>query len=53
MQAASDPHGRVRLEVLTAASWMPREKGMPIMLAIAKRVLMIGSNLPIQWLLLI
>lgn len=37
MQAASDPHGRVRLEVLTAASWMPSEKGMPIMQAIAKK----------------
>ena len=28
--AAQDPHGRVRLEALVAASWLPAEIGLPI-----------------------
>ncbi|WP_242617426.1 PVC-type heme-binding CxxCH protein [Cecembia calidifontis] len=31
MQAARDHHGRVRLEAITAASWLPKEKGLPIL----------------------
>lgn len=31
MQAARDQHGRVRLEAITAASWLPKEKGLPIL----------------------
>ena len=34
-QAAQDPHGRVRLEAIMAASWLPKEKSLPI-LAVAK-----------------
>ncbi len=30
MQAARDPHGRVRLETIVAASWLDRETGVPI-----------------------
>lgn len=30
MQAAQDPHNRVRLETLVAASWLPPEEGLPI-----------------------
>ncbi len=29
-QMATDPHGRVRLEVMAAASWLPSESGLPI-----------------------
>ena len=29
--AASDTHGRVRLEAITAASWLPRSQGMEIL----------------------
>ncbi|SNR68409.1 putative membrane-bound dehydrogenase domain-containing protein [Maribacter sedimenticola] len=31
MQAASDVHGRVRLEAITAASWLPQAEGMEIL----------------------
>ena len=31
MQAVKDPHGRVRMEAIAAASWLPREKGLPIL----------------------
>lgn len=31
MTAAKDPHGRVRLEAIAAASWLPREIGLPIL----------------------
>ncbi|MFS4415774.1 PVC-type heme-binding CxxCH protein [Maribacter sp. 2307ULW6-5] len=34
-KAAQDPHGRVRLEAITAASWMPPEEGLEV-LALAK-----------------
>ncbi|MEM1326359.1 MAG: PVC-type heme-binding CxxCH protein [Bacteroidota bacterium] len=30
-QAAADPHGRVRLEAVVAASWLPKKKAMPIL----------------------
>jgi glucose/arabinose dehydrogenase/mono/diheme cytochrome c family protein len=30
LQAARDEHGRVRLEALVAASWLDKEKGLPI-----------------------
>jgi mono/diheme cytochrome c family protein/glucose/arabinose dehydrogenase len=30
MQAAKDAHGRVRLEAIVAASWLDKEKGIPI-----------------------
>ena len=29
--AAADSHGRVRLEAITAASWLPKEKGLEIL----------------------
>jgi mono/diheme cytochrome c family protein len=31
MEAANDEHGRVRLEAITAASWLPQEVGLPIL----------------------
>jgi mono/diheme cytochrome c family protein/glucose/arabinose dehydrogenase/lysophospholipase L1-like esterase len=31
MAAAKDPHGRVRMEAIAAASWLPREAGLPIL----------------------
>lgn len=31
MAAAKDPHGRVRMEAIAAASWLPREIGTPIL----------------------
>ncbi|WP_111672581.1 PVC-type heme-binding CxxCH protein [Algoriphagus litoralis] len=31
MAAAKDPHGRVRMEAIAAASWLPREIGLPIL----------------------
>ncbi|WP_304516864.1 PVC-type heme-binding CxxCH protein [Cecembia rubra] len=31
MQAVKDPHGRVRLEAIVAASWLSKEKGLPIL----------------------
>lgn len=30
MQSAGDEHGRVRLEAITAASWLPSDVGLPI-----------------------
>nr|WKN34892.1 HEAT repeat domain-containing protein [Tunicatimonas sp. TK19036] len=30
MEAARDEHGRVRLEAITAASWLDKEEGLPI-----------------------
>lgn len=35
-QAAQDPHGRVRLAAIVAASWLPKEKGMPILVEAKK-----------------
>jgi mono/diheme cytochrome c family protein/glucose/arabinose dehydrogenase/lysophospholipase L1-like esterase len=37
LAAASDPHGRVRLEALVAASWLPAPKGLPVVMAAGKR----------------
>lgn len=31
VQAAADPHGRVRLEAIVAASWLPEQEGMAIL----------------------
>lgn len=31
MAAVKDPNGRVRMEAITAASWLPREVGLPIL----------------------
>ena len=31
MAAVKDPHGRVRMEAIAAASWLPREAGLPIL----------------------
>jgi glucose/arabinose dehydrogenase/mono/diheme cytochrome c family protein len=31
MASAQDPHGRVRMEAIAAASWLPRETGLPIL----------------------
>lgn len=31
MASAKDPHGRVRMEAIAAASWLPREIGTPIL----------------------
>ncbi len=36
MQAARDVHGRVRLEAIVAASWLDKEKGLPIVLEAGK-----------------
>lgn len=35
-EAAADTHGRVRLEAIVAASWLDREKGMPVLDEAAK-----------------
>jgi mono/diheme cytochrome c family protein/glucose/arabinose dehydrogenase len=37
MQAAKDANGRVRLEAMAAASWLPKALGLPILLEIKKR----------------
>ena len=39
MQAARDVHGRVRLEAIVAASWIGKEKGLPILAEAAKKPL--------------
>ena len=39
MQAAGDEHGRVRLEAIVAASWIGKEKGLPVLDAAAKKPL--------------
>lgn len=31
MEAAKDPNGQVRIEAIVAASWLPREEGLPIL----------------------
>lgn len=31
MEAVKDPHGRVRMEAIAAASWLPRAVGLPIL----------------------
>ena len=37
MQAARDESGRVRLEAVVAASWLPKEKGLPIVAEAGKK----------------
>ncbi|MHB1178427.1 MAG: PVC-type heme-binding CxxCH protein [Daejeonella sp.] len=39
MQAARDVHGRVRLEAIVAASWLDKEKGLPIVMEAGKKPL--------------
>ena len=39
MEAANDEHGRVRLEAITAASWLPQEVGLPILETAGKKPL--------------
>ncbi len=39
MEAVKDDHGRVRLEAFVAASWLPKEVGIPIVLEAAKKPL--------------
>ena len=39
LQAAGDEHGRVRLEALVAASWLGKERGMPIVAEAGKHEL--------------
>ncbi len=39
MEAARDDHGRVRLEALVAASWLDRDKGLPIVEEAGKKPL--------------
>jgi mono/diheme cytochrome c family protein len=39
LQAAKDNHGRVRLEALVAASWLPKSQGMPILVEAKKKPL--------------
>jgi len=39
MQAAQDPHGRVRLEAIVAASWLDPSKGIPIVNEAGKKPL--------------
>jgi mono/diheme cytochrome c family protein/glucose/arabinose dehydrogenase/lysophospholipase L1-like esterase len=39
MQAARDEHGRVRLETIVAASWLGKEKGLPIVTEASKKPL--------------
>lgn len=36
LQAAGDAHGRVRLETITTASWLPKENGLAILSEAAK-----------------
>ena len=36
MQAARDPHSRVRLEAIVAASWLDKSKGLPIVMEAGK-----------------
>lgn len=39
MQAAADVHGRVRLEAIVSASWLGKDKGLPIVLEAGKKPL--------------
>ncbi len=38
-QAAADDHGRVRLEAIVAASWLPKEEGLAVVTEAAKKPL--------------
>ncbi|MCS5491648.1 HEAT repeat domain-containing protein [Algoriphagus sp. CAU 1643] len=37
LKAASDPHGRVRMEVIAAASWLPQEEGVRVLAEVEKQ----------------
>lgn len=37
MAAAKDPNGRVRMEVIAAASWLPNDQGLPILAEVQKQ----------------
>jgi mono/diheme cytochrome c family protein/glucose/arabinose dehydrogenase len=37
MEAAKDTNGRVRMEVIAAASWLPRDQGLPILAEVEKQ----------------
>ena len=39
MEAAKDDNGRVRLEAIVAASWLDKEKGLPIVMEAGKKPL--------------
>jgi mono/diheme cytochrome c family protein/glucose/arabinose dehydrogenase/lysophospholipase L1-like esterase len=39
LQAAKDPHGRVRLEAIVAASWLDKDKGLPVVTEAGKKPL--------------
>ena len=39
MEAAKDEHGRVRLEAIVSASWLSKEKGLPIITEAGKKPL--------------
>lgn len=39
IQAADDPHGRVRLEAIVAASWLDKEKGLSVLSVASKHLL--------------
>jgi glucose/arabinose dehydrogenase/mono/diheme cytochrome c family protein len=39
MAAANDDHGRVRLEAITAASWIGKEQGVPIVTAAGQKTI--------------
>jgi hypothetical protein len=39
MQAAADVHGRVRLEAIVSASWLEKDKGLPIVMESGKKAL--------------
>lgn len=39
MEAAKDDHGRVRLEAIVSASWLGKDKGLPIILEAGKKPL--------------
>lgn len=39
MEAAKDSHGRVRLEAIVSASWLEKEKGLPIVMEAGKHPL--------------
>jgi mono/diheme cytochrome c family protein len=39
LQAANDPHGRVRLEAIVAASWLDQKNGLPVLSVASKHPL--------------
>ncbi len=47
-QAALDKHGRVRLEAIMAASWLPKEKSLPILAAAKTKPLDVWMERPYE-----